>query len=112
MILCCRGNCKVTYLRRNVKTLNEPVNYVPSNDEAEHWWPNKVPSLARPAPPKTLDSTMRGDYQWGNEHDQYQGNRHKHNFSKPAHGTSKFIVRISMGREMLSSSPGHAELPL
>ncbi|XP_067940043.1 uncharacterized protein [Watersipora subatra] len=81
-----RNHCEVTYLRRNVRTLNDPVCYVPSAQEEEHWWPGRVPPLTKPSPPKTKDSTMRSDYDWTNEHQTYGSNRHKHHISKPALG--------------------------
>ena len=86
MIYFIRNKCEVTYLRRNVRTLNAPVCYVPSAQEGEHWWPGRVPSLTKPAPPKTNDSTMRADYGWSEEHKAYGSSRHKHNVAKPALG--------------------------
>ena len=60
-----RGKCSVNYLRRNVRTLNKPVCYIPSAEEGEHWWPSRVPPLDKPTPAKTNDSTMRADFLWG-----------------------------------------------
>mgnify|MGYP001801273647 FL=1 len=89
-LLICRNKCQVTYLRRNVRTLNDPVCYVPSQENGEHWWPGRVPSLAKPDPPKAKDSTMRSDYDWTDEHRAYGSSRHQHHVTKPALGVGKY----------------------
>ena len=89
-LLICRNKCQVTYLRRNVRTLNDPVCYVPSKENGEHWWPDRVPSLAKPNPPKAKDSTMRSDYDWTDEHRAYGSSRHQHHVTKPALGVGKY----------------------
>ncbi|KAF6022682.1 C2orf73 [Bugula neritina] len=81
-----RNRCEVTYLRRNVRTLNHPVCYVPSAQESEHWWPSRVPSETRPNPSSTKDTTMRSDYNWTEEHQSYGSSRHKYSNDKAALG--------------------------
>ena len=76
----------MTYLRRNVRTLNAPVCYVPSAQQGEHWWPAGVPSLEKPTPPKSKASTMRADFDWTDEHSTFGSSRHKHCVSKTALG--------------------------
>lgn len=59
-----RGHCSVSFLRKNVRNMNDPVGVVPTVTDEGHWWPSHVPRGAKPEPPHTLDTTARESFRW------------------------------------------------
>ena len=61
----------VTFLRQDVRLLNEPVcnvSTITTNDQQHNWWPHRTSLEPLKQPSKPLDTTVRKDFQYrGNE---------------------------------------------
>ena len=79
------------FLRQDVRLLNDPVCDVhteSTKQEQVSWWPSRVSEEPHKNPAHTLDTTVRGDFQYRGKGMSLNG-RHTANPNKvPAQGTS------------------------
>ncbi|KAK3092228.1 hypothetical protein FSP39_000052 [Pinctada imbricata] len=79
------GSCG--FLRHNVRGLNEPICSVFTRDthvEQNQWWPSRTSNDPLDEPPKTKDTTYRGDFMKDEYGDLHRTTRHESNLNREA----------------------------